>query len=542
MSGIVQPLFSALLGLLHRALVIDGQHDPASFYLELCRLAAELTQAEMATLYLAESSGEALISVADFRRSGVALPGRRLKRGEGVAGAALQCGELQAHSAARPHPRFKEVSSDHAIHDMIACPFAGPAGGVSGVLEVMNAMSEESWSAPSLAALRELAQHTATALGMVSTINHLYESNRQLRTALDRTAMLYALEVKIADRRPLAEMFDEILLALERLFGYEHLALVLRAGDDWEIKATRGMPPRLATGRRFAAAAAAEDELAAAVAETVLHRRIVRVGAALTADTAVIAGWQDLPAFATVPLDCGGRLLGVLIFARGPEEWQEISEDELSASRVFLTQVALTLDQALELEHREVAYSAAVRAMADAVEDTGHAARLVRYAVFLADQQGLDVEEKRRLEMACLLHDLGKTAVPEPLRRKPAALTEEEYRQMKNHSLAGAEMLDRVEGLKDLAPLVRGHHERWDGRGYPDGLKGEAIPLSARIIALVDAFDAMTHDQPYSPARTVSETMAEIDHLAGSQFDPHLVKLLHQYPFFSGEEVKGSGP
>ena len=127
------------------------------------------------------------------------------------------------------------------------------------------------------------------------------------------------------------------------------------------------------------------------------------------------------------------------------------------------------------------------------------------------------------LELAARLHDLGKLAVPDGILHKPGPLDELEWQRMRRHSAVGAEMLAGVPGLEPVAPLVRWHHERWDGRGYPDGLRGEAIPLECRVICACDAFHAMSAERPYRPALAPAVALAELEAGAGEQFDPDVV-------------------
>jgi HD-GYP domain-containing protein (c-di-GMP phosphodiesterase class II) len=123
------------------------------------------------------------------------------------------------------------------------------------------------------------------------------------------------------------------------------------------------------------------------------------------------------------------------------------------------------------------------------------------------------------------LHDIGKLAIPPWVLEKPGPLTEVERRLIRGHPVMGQKMVERKPALMSLGPLIRSTHERWDGNGYPDRLKGEAIPLPSRIVAVGDAFDAMTNVRPYSPARSAEQALAELRRGAGAQFDPGAVAL-----------------
>jgi HD-GYP domain-containing protein (c-di-GMP phosphodiesterase class II) len=123
---------------------------------------------------------------------------------------------------------------------------------------------------------------------------------------------------------------------------------------------------------------------------------------------------------------------------------------------------------------------------------------------------------------------VGKVAIPDAVLQKPGRLTEEEWELMRTHPAVGADVVSHIPALRPLVPVIRAHHERWDGQGYPDHLKGEAIPLGARILMVVDAYVAMTVDRPYQPARAPAVALAELCRCAGSQFDPQVVMALEQ--------------
>jgi HD-GYP domain-containing protein (c-di-GMP phosphodiesterase class II) len=152
-----------------------------------------------------------------------------------------------------------------------------------------------------------------------------------------------------------------------------------------------------------------------------------------------------------------------------------------------------------------------------------HSRRVTRLAILLGQQLHLSDEDLEVLRFATPLHDLGKIGIGDPILRKPGPLTPEEFAVMKAHTTLGATILERIPGLRPGLAIVRSHHERWDGHGYPDGLAGEDIPLLARIVAVADSFDALTFDTPYRKAIAVEEAFAELEAHQGEQFDPHVI-------------------
>ena len=149
-----------------------------------------------------------------------------------------------------------------------------------------------------------------------------------------------------------------------------------------------------------------------------------------------------------------------------------------------------------------------------------------RLALRLGRQMALPEESLEELSTAALLHDVGKIHIPDSILRKPGPLTDGEYEIMKQHPALGAGIVARSEALSPALPVVRHHHERFDGGGYPDGLRGEDIPSPARIVAVADAFDSMVRDRPYDPVIPPETAIKEIRANAGSQFDPRVVAAL----------------
>ena len=144
----------------------------------------------------------------------------------------------------------------------------------------------------------------------------------------------------------------------------------------------------------------------------------------------------------------------------------------------------------------------------------------------VAKRMGLQEGEVRVVQQAALLHDVGKVAIPDEILRKPGPLDEGEREVMRRHPELGERVVSSVPGLAHLAPVVRADHERWDGKGYPDGLSGEEIPLASRIVFACDAWDAMNSDRPYRRAMDTEGKIEELKRGAGTQFDPYVVSVL----------------
>jgi len=161
-------------------------------------------------------------------------------------------------------------------------------------------------------------------------------------------------------------------------------------------------------------------------------------------------------------------------------------------------------------------------------ETQGHSERVARFSLLLGFELGLKPAQMKALEYGALLHDIGKIGVPDAILRKPSRLTNVEWTTMRQHPLIGLRILSGIDFLKDASLVVVQHHERWDGRGYPFGLRGIEIDRNARIFAVADAFDAMISDRAYHAGKTFAAAAEELRRCAGHQFDPEVVQAFNR--------------
>ncbi|MCS7271155.1 MAG: HD domain-containing protein, partial [Gemmataceae bacterium] len=224
------------------------------------------------------------------------------------------------------------------------------------------------------------------------------------------------------------------------------------------------------------------------------------------------------------------RRLGVLHLDRGLEQ-HPFTEDDLHLADALAAHVSATIESALLLQQQRDLFLKTITTLAQAVElrddyTGGHTQRVTRYALLLAERLGLDRYQTEIIRLGSPLHDIGKIGIDDAILRKPGKLTPAEYELMKAHTVKGAEILSNIPEMAPIIPIVRHHHERWDGTGYPDRLAGTEIPYLARIVAVADAFDAITSPRPYHASnRPRSSTWAflELERQAGRQFDPDCV-------------------
>jgi HD-GYP domain-containing protein (c-di-GMP phosphodiesterase class II) len=227
------------------------------------------------------------------------------------------------------------------------------------------------------------------------------------------------------------------------------------------------------------------------------------------------------------------RELGVLCLARSGDQ-EPFSETELYLADALALAVAVGIDSFDHLLNRQqdlllqtlTTLTQLVNLRADRV--SGHAARVTEYALLMADKLGVSEMERYYLKIGAPLHDLGMFGIQDAIVQKPGPLSPKEKVLMQSHVAKGVALLESLPSLTPLVPILRNHHEHWDGTGYPDGLAGADIPLLPRIVAVADAFDAMTSDRPFRPGRSLKEAFQELERKSGVQFDPDCVRALQQ--------------
>jgi putative nucleotidyltransferase with HDIG domain len=218
------------------------------------------------------------------------------------------------------------------------------------------------------------------------------------------------------------------------------------------------------------------------------------------------------------------KKLGVLHLDRSFFQ-KPFTKEDLDLADALAAHVSAGIECAQLLRKQKDLFRKMIEVLAQAVdlrdELTGsHTVRVKRYALMLGRQLEVNPEDLELLETGTPLHDIGKIGIDDAILRKPGKLTAEEFEDMKKHTTKGAAIIGLIPELHPIIPIVRSHHERWDGTGYPDRLVGDENPLLARIVAVVDAFDAMTSDRPYRKGMPVDAAFAELEKMAGKQFDP----------------------
>lgn len=343
----------------------------------------------------------------------------------------------------------------------------------------------------------------------------------------------------IAASLDLDEVLQTAIESAVRTLGLDTGAIYLLDGPDLVLGATTPpLPPELPDRFRREPLAAHPH-----VARCIREREPLTLGdwspGDLTDSERAVCEARGLRSVLYVPLQVAEESVGAFIVG-SVGRVHAAGEADVDLCRALAHEIGLALANArlhesLQKSHEELerAYDATIEGWSLALEmrddeTQGHALRVATLAVDLGRRVGMDEEELLHLRRGALLHDIGKMVVPDAILRKPGPLTDEEWAIMRRHPENGRDFLGKVDYLRPALDVPYGHHERWDGSGYPRGLRGVEIPLSARVFAVADAFDALTSDRPYRKAWSEADALAYIRSQSGAQFDPAVVGVLLQ--------------
>jgi HD-GYP domain-containing protein (c-di-GMP phosphodiesterase class II) len=239
--------------------------------------------------------------------------------------------------------------------------------------------------------------------------------------------------------------------------------------------------------------------------------------------------WTHQPAenLAAVPLYRGKDIFGALILTNIS---RELNREDLDLLQITANQIAIATERSRMYDELEQNYLATLKALADSIEakdpyTRGHSERVTHMALMIGEAMDFTDQELSTLHYGGILHDIGKIGVPEEILNKSGSLTQNEYRIIQRHPVIGEEIVASIPFLHRALPLIRHHHERYDGQGYPDGLAGNNIPLPVKILSVCDAFDAMNSNRPYRKALPLTVSLQELKDKAGTQFDPEVIDV-----------------
>ena len=377
-----------------------------------------------------------------------------------------------------------------------------------GVLNLSGRTDGEDFTEEDLKILSILASHAASAID----IAQLYQ---QVTSQVSHLEALYQLGRILNSSLSLDEILPTALTQTLDLLEAKTASVMLldEKGEELRIRLAHGLSPDIV------------EKTKVKLGERVSGR------VAATGEPVLIKGSEgdDMDSSICVPLLANQQVLGVLNI-RTKTDGSDFTQQDLDLASQLANIAAAAIENASLHDELQALFLSTVSAMANSIDardpyTKGHSERVTSYAVMIAEELKLSAEELERLRYAGLLHDIGKIRIRDHILHKPGRLTDAEFDEMKKHPEYGVEIMEPVKAFQTILPAMLHHHERYDGRGYPHGLAGTDIPLSARILCVADCFDAMTSDRPYRKGMPVEAAVNELDKNKSSQFDPELVDI-----------------
>ncbi len=368
-------------------------------------------------------------------------------------------------------------------------------------------------------ALRQPVRESRTAARLVQALRRALAEREKVRA--DSLAPLVALSETFLLNLDVDVLLEDIVAAARREADCDRVSLMLVEGREMRMGAAVGLDPQVAAAWRGEVGVGIAG-LAAATGE------ILRINSG-EADPRFAPLLRDdkIKSAISVPLKVRDKIVGVLNISNF------LGRDRFYASDVrffslLAGQAAVAIQNANLYQSLQTSYLHTIVGLVNAIEArdgnlAGHSSKVVTFTVRVAERLRLPHAEFQKIRNAALLHDIGKIGIPDAILLKPGRLDDNEWKIMRTHPDLGGHIVEPVRHLSECVPLIRHHHERWDGTGYPTGLAGDEIPLGARIIAAADTYDAITSNRTYRDARGHEFAVEELRRAAGSQLDPDVV-------------------
>lgn len=450
------------------------------------------------------------------------LIGRRMPVWEGIVGWVVRHGKTYLSANVLKDVQWSSKISAELYYDtrnILASPLTS-ADGVIGVVEIINKKDRQPFGKDDQEMLESLAGQLSLDIAYVRSLS---ASIKQV----ERRAMQAQLATVLNSTLDQREVRQRAVEAATSLMEAEVGSLLLVDEKAKELyfevalgeKGEKLKKLRLKMGEGIAGWVAVNDQPALVNDVQNDPRHLKRVDTMVDFNTRTMI---------CVPVRSKGRVIGVLE-AINKKQDRLFTEEDIEDFSSLADQVAVALENAQLYTELQETFLNTAEALAAAVEKKdpytgGHIVRVLRYSTAIAKHLKMPLSELEHLRLAAVLHDIGKIGIKDSVLLKEGKLTAEEMAHMREHPLVGDDILGRIEQMREVRKILRSHHEKWDGSGYPDGLQGEQIPIHARIIAIADALDAITTDRPYRKAAELKSAINEIKQFSGKEFDPVLVE------------------
>ena len=415
-----------------------------------------------------------------------------------------------------------EIAGTLAIRTMMGIPIRGTTG-VLGFIDVERIGIPRPFGKKEKKFLKGVAHQVAVGLDNVRLYAEMRDQTIELTRRVETLRVMNEIDKSILSCSDTHEILETVAQMVSSLIPCERVTvgLIAQGREGFEYKA--GFGTQVAKGMfiPFTDTSAAEVVRTGRVEYT---HDLSTEGEPLRVERILLE--EGYHSHVRLPLFVKGKAIGVL--SVGSRQIAAFHPDQVATLEKLAAQIAVALENARLVTDMKELFFGIVGALSAAIDakspwTAGHSQRVTQYSMTIAKAMGMGEKGLKDLELAGLLHDVGKIGTYDVILEKPGRLTEEELKIMRLHPLKGAEILGSMKHMKEITPAIKHHHEFYNGEGYPEGLKGEAIPLMSRILAVADTVDAMGADRPYRTGRSREEIIAELQRCSGSQFDPKVV-------------------
>lgn len=480
--------------------------DAVMKVLDVSSCSVWLIDEESSELYCANACGEEKEKIKDVR----------LKFGEGISGWVAKFGIPQKVDDLSKDIRYKNpLGREQILTSQLSAPLK-VRNKIIGVINVFN-KKEEEFTEDDLSLLVLFAGHSAISMENAK----LYEETRQKLHEISALLEVSKVMILTTDLDDLLNIIMEIsmnllhadsgsLMLTDRDTSYLRIKIIKGAREDFNPEEFT-----VSIGEGIAGQVASDG-----------NPQIVHKGDPLLSGKKVIYK-DEVCSTVSVPLKIQDMITGVLNL-NSTKDYFRFSTRDVDILSAFASQSSLAIEKSRLYDELIETNLRTMQSLAHAIDardsyTAGHSQQTTGYVIKIARKVKLSEYDVKLLEYASLLHDIGKIGISDEILKKPSQLSGDEFEYIKKHVKIGANIIQPVEFLRRVVPFIYYHHERYDGTGYPDGLKGEEIPIGARILTVVDSYGAMTSDRPYRKALSEEEAVAELIKWSGSQFDPEVI-------------------
>jgi HD-GYP domain-containing protein (c-di-GMP phosphodiesterase class II) len=358
-------------------------------------------------------------------------------------------------------------------------------------------------------------------------LNHIFRKTNDTDNDKTKLQLLYEVGKKVGSITGMSDLLEKITLMTQRTLNATAASVILINDESGNKNQDQELFFEIALGSAGKSLRQIKLHASSGITGWVARHKKPVIINDVARDTRFNSSIDQLTGFVTksiicVPMILSGRLIGI-IEVLNKNDGEGFNEQDLETLVCVASTYAIIIDNT-RLHNQVIdAYKSTIKALAAAIDakdpyTCGHSQRVMEYSLKIGYLLSLNKEEMETLEYASILHDIGKIGISDQILNKPGMLTPEEWSIMREHSAIGANMIKTIPFLENASDIVLHHHERWDGKGYPNGLKGTTIPLGARIIAVADTFDTMTTNRAYRSALPVDYAISELICYAGTQF------------------------